>query len=90
MNTLDLTNGKPTLKRSHRGRPKNEDGKVDRHEYRTEWIKNNPDKVQKYRIKSMIRNREKAIEKLSQELEQYKDMLEKMTSGNTNASVEEV
>ena len=90
MNVIDLTNGKPTLKRSHRGRPKNEDGEVDRREYHNNWMKNNPDKVQKYRIKSMIKNREKAIGKLSQELEHYKDMLEKMTLDNTNADVEEI
>lgn len=86
---LDLTNGKPTIKRSHRGRPKNEKGEVDRREYHLNWIKNNPDKVQRYRIKSMIKNREKAIEKMSLELGSYKDILEKMTSDNTNA-VEEV
>ena len=90
-NTIDLTGGKPTIKQFQVGRPKKEDGVAsNRKEYHLTWMKNNPEKVERYRIKAMIRNRERAIQRLTDELEEYNIALEKLTSNNTNDSVGEL
>lgn len=90
MPTIDLTAGRPK-KRTHNPRPLKENGEpMNRNEYHIHWIKNNPDKVERYRVKALIRNREKAIERLTQELDSYTDMLKKMTSGITNDDVAKV
>jgi hypothetical protein len=88
MPVLDFTNGKSAKKRTHNPRPIKENGEpMNRNEYHVYWIKNNPDKVERYRVKAIIRNREKAIERLTQELSHYNDMLEKMTSDNINGDL---
>lgn len=88
-NTIDLTGGKPTVKYFNCGRPKKEDGVAsNRKEYHLTWMKNNPEKVERYRIKAMIRNRERAIQRLTEELAEYNNALEKLRNHNTNDSVD--
>ena len=78
MNALDFTNGKPTIKTQ--GRPKKEDAPSRRKEYHANWLKNNPDKVKKYRLQAMIKCRSLAISRMEKEIEDCEEALKEMTT----------
>jgi hypothetical protein len=80
-NILDFTDH--TKKR--KGRPSTINVGADRSKYFKEWAEKNPEKIEKYRLKQRIRNRENAIQRMQLEIEGIKSILD----GNDNGTTEE-
>lgn len=76
-NFLDFT--EHTKKR--KGRPATVNVGADRSKYFKQWAEKNPEKIEKYRLKQRIRNRENAILRMKLEIEGIKSILERNDNG---------
>lgn len=74
---LDFTNDSTKKK----GRPSTVNVSADRSKYFKEWAEKNPDKIERYRIKQRIRNREKAIQRMHGEIDVMKSILDGSSNG---------